>query len=109
MHSEAIIVKKVSCLILTDSNKVCAELPKMNENPRTIVARGTSDSRVLLRLKINRQAKMIPIKATQTRTASSFATALPTSWKKNEILLSDEYVKEGLSTLRLATKAFLSL
>lgn len=69
-------------LQLTDSNSVCAECPKMNENPRMIVARGTSEASVSLLLKIRRHVKRIPSIATQTRTASSFATAEPTSYMK---------------------------
>ena len=62
-------------------NSVCAELPKMNEKPTMIVASGTSDAIVLLRLKMSRQMKMKIRIATESRTASSFATAEPTSFK----------------------------
>jgi hypothetical protein len=55
----------------------------MNENPRIIVARGTSEASVLLLLKMRRHVKRIPSNATQTRTASSFATAEPTSYVKS--------------------------
>ncbi|EGO27846.1 hypothetical protein SERLADRAFT_383465 [Serpula lacrymans var. lacrymans S7.9] len=51
----------------------------MNENPRMIVASGTRDAKVLLLLKISRQAKRIPNKAIAIRTASSFATTESTS------------------------------
>jgi hypothetical protein len=56
----------------------------MNENPRIRVARGTSDARVLLLLKMRRHVKIITINAMQTRTASSFATAEPTSYGSHE-------------------------
>jgi hypothetical protein len=55
----------------------------MNENPRIIVARGTSEASVLLLLKMRRHVKRIPSNAMQTRTASSFATAEPTSYIKS--------------------------
>ena len=61
-------------------NNVCAEFPKMKENPRTIDARGTSEVTVSFLLKINRQMKTSARRATATSTASNFATALPTSW-----------------------------
>lgn len=63
----------------TDSNKVCAECPKTKENPRMIVASGTSDAMVLLLLKISRQMKVKTRRTHAMSTASSFATALPTS------------------------------
>ena len=51
----------------------------MNENPRIIVANGTRDAIVSLLLKISRQMKR-KMRSTQAiSTASSFATALPTS------------------------------
>ena len=40
-----------------------------------MVARGTSDDKVLARLKMSRQRKMIMINAILSRTASSFARA----------------------------------
>ena len=40
-----------------------------------IVARGTSDDKVLARLKMSRQRKVIITSATLSRTASSFARA----------------------------------
>lgn len=64
---------------LTDSNNVCAECPKMKEKPRTIVASGTNDCRVFLLLKINKHTKIKIIAKTASITASSFATAEPTS------------------------------
>jgi hypothetical protein len=44
-----------------------------------MVARGTSDVRVSDLLKMRRQTKIIMMSATAMRTASSFATAEPTS------------------------------
>ena len=66
---------------LTDSNKVWAEWPKMNEKPKIMVASGTRDASVLLLLNIRRQTKTMPTSATQRRTASSFATTELTSCK----------------------------
>ncbi len=63
----------------TDSNSVCAEWPNTKEKPTMKVASGTNDAIVLLRLKMSKQMKMIMIKATESKTASSFATAEPTS------------------------------
>ena len=64
---------------LTDSNSVWAELPKMNENPRTIVARGTRDAIVLLRLKMRRQMNTRTMSTVANSTASSFAMTEPIS------------------------------
>ena len=64
---------------LTDSKSVFAELPKMNEKPTMMVASGTSDASVLLLLKMSIQMKMSTIATTARHTASSFATADPTS------------------------------
>jgi hypothetical protein len=47
----------------------------MNENPRIIVARGTSEASISLLLKMRRHVKRILSNAMQTRTASSFAMA----------------------------------
>lgn len=55
-----------------------------------MVARGTSEDRVLARLKMSKQRKVMIINATQSRTASSFARA-------------------ELVSFTLATKAFRSL
>jgi hypothetical protein len=52
----------------------------MNENPKMIVASGTSDGRVFFGLKINRQMKIMAMTATDKRTPSSFATIESTSW-----------------------------
>jgi hypothetical protein len=60
-------------------NNVAAEFPKMKENPRMMLARGTSDVRVSFLLKMRRQTKIMTISATATSTASSFATAESTS------------------------------
>lgn len=65
---------------LTDSKRVWAECPNTKEKPRTILARGTSDAMVLVRSKINKQMKIMTITATQSRTASSFATIESTSY-----------------------------
>ena len=51
----------------------------MNEKLRKIVASGTNEASVLVLLNMRRQTKATPIIDRQTRTASSFATALPTS------------------------------
>jgi precorrin-6x reductase len=64
--------------LLTDSKRVVAEFPKMNEKPRITVARGTNDAREL-ELKINKQMNMMATSATERRTASSLATMDPTS------------------------------
>lgn len=71
-------------LHLTDWNKACAEFPKMKEKPRIIVAHGTSDDNVSLRLKIKRQMKMTATRTTASSTASSLATIEPASW--NEVV-----------------------
>ena len=73
------VLSRTASLPLTDSNSVCAELPKMNEKPTMIVASGTSDARVLLRLKMSKQMKIKMMSTTASKTASSFATAEPTS------------------------------
>ena len=65
--------------MLTDSNNVWEELPKMNEKPSTTVARGTSEE--MPRWKISSPMKMTRRRATQRSTPSSFATIEPTSWK----------------------------
>ena len=65
---------------LTDSNSVCAECPKIKEKPTIIVASGTRDARVFLRLKISRQMKTKIKATTESMTASSLATAEPTSY-----------------------------
>lgn len=55
-------------------------MPKMKENPRMIVARGTREVNVSDLLKMRRQMKMMMMSAKEMSTASSFATAEPTSW-----------------------------
>lgn len=65
--------------IHTDSKRVCAECPKMNEKPKMIVASGTSEVRVFCGLKIRRQMKMITMRTTQIKTASNLATIESTS------------------------------
>lgn len=52
----------------------------MNEKPRMIVASGTSDAMVSFLLKMSRQMKISTRSAQAMRTASSLATALPTSY-----------------------------
>lgn len=59
----------------------------MKENPRMIVASGTRDARVFLRLKMSKHTNMTTINATERRTASSLATAEPTSYSKILLLL----------------------
>jgi len=56
----------------------------MKEKPRMIVASGTRDARVLERLNMSRQTKMMITRAMQIRTASSFATIESTSWNGDE-------------------------
>jgi len=53
----------------------------MNENPRVIVARGTSEAKVSFLLKMRRHAKIIPSNVMPTRTASSFDTAESMSYE----------------------------
>lgn len=65
----------------TDSNNFDAEFPKINENPRITVARGTRDASVFDRLKMSRQTKIMNTSATDTKTASSFATIESTSYE----------------------------
>ena len=71
-------------MLRTDSNRVCAECPKMKEKPRMIVANGTSDAIVSLLLKMRSAMKVKTTSTQATKTASNFATALPTScpWDK---------------------------
>ena len=66
---------------LTDSNKFWAELPKMNEKPKIIVANGTRDAIVFFRLKTSRQTKRMATTVIDKRTPSSFATIESTSWR----------------------------
>lgn len=47
----------------------------MKENPRIIVARGTSDAKVLAGLKMRREMNTTITSPTPIRTASSFARA----------------------------------
>ena len=51
----------------------------MNEKPTMIVASGTREAIVLLRLKMSRQMKMKMSSTTAIKTASSLPTAEPTS------------------------------
>jgi len=62
----------------------------MKEKPRMMVARGTSDDKVLARLKMSKQRKVMMTNATPSSTASSFARA-------------------ELVSFTLATRAFRSL
>lgn len=87
--------------IHTDSKSVCAEWPNINENPRIIVAKGTKDASVFSRLKMSKQTKMMNIRATASRTASSLATADPTSYEGKLVKCSNGPGCCG--TLRLAT------
>jgi hypothetical protein len=92
---------------MSDSNNVCAECPKMNENPKVMVARGTRLAKVLCRLKISKQTKIMPTKATANNTASSFATTELTSYENAQEPSSarcGEY-----PTFRLDIRAFRSL
>lgn len=66
----------------TELKRVAAELPKIKLKPRIIVARGTRDVSVSDLLKMSRQRKIMRMSATATSTASSLATAEPTSWGK---------------------------
>lgn len=66
-------------ITLADSNKVCAECPKMNENPRTIVANGTREVKVLARSNTRSATNTMERRTTNNSTPSSFATALLTS------------------------------
>lgn len=81
-------------VIRTDSNKVCAECPKMNEKPTIMDASGTSDAIVSFLLKMSKQMKMKIIKIAPRSTASSFATADDTSFQSdgNMNANSDEVV-----------------
>ena len=69
----------VELAMLTELNSVAAELPKMKENPRMMVARGTREVSVSFLLKMRRQTNIMRTSAVATRTASNFATAEPTS------------------------------
>lgn len=73
------VLARLRLRLLTDSNNVCAECPKMKEKPRMIVANGTRDEMVFP-LKISKQMNMMMIIAMQIRTASSFATIESTSY-----------------------------
>ena len=81
----------------------------MNENPRMIVARGTSEANVSFRLKMSKQANTMKISATQTRTASSLATAEPTSYSCLSTKDSKTSALVMLLTLRLAVSSLRSL
>ena len=93
--------------ILTDSNSFWAEFPKMKEKPTMMVASGTSDAIVLLRLKMSKQMNTRSISTTAIKTASSLATAEPTSYGTIGQRLKLSKVKPY--TFKLMVKALSSL
>jgi hypothetical protein len=66
-------------MTLADSNRVCAEWPKMNENPRTSVANGTSDVKAFVLSNTRSATNAMIRRATNNSTPSSLAIALLTS------------------------------